>query len=71
MSPLMGRPSLEGGHLLGRALLLLGALLLAAAPVSQLLQGPSWLLLTLTGAAPVVLGGVVLRRGDGGGVRGE
>ena len=62
MSPLMGRPSLEGGHLLGRALLLLGALLLAAAPVSQLLQGPSWLLLTLTGAAPVVLGGVVLRR---------
>jgi transglutaminase-like putative cysteine protease len=58
----MGRPSLEGGHLTGRALLLLAALLLAAAPVSQLLQGPAWFLLTLTGAAPVILGGVVLRQ---------
>ena len=62
MSPLLGRPSLEGGHLTGRALLLLAALLLAAAPVSQLLHGPAWFLLTLTGAAPVVLGGVVLRQ---------
>src|SRR5690606_16148957 len=61
MSPLMGRPSLEGPHLTGRALLLLVALLLAAAPTSQLLAGASWLLLTLTGAAPVILGGIVLR----------
>jgi transglutaminase-like putative cysteine protease len=61
MSPLMGRPSLEGRHLTGRALLLLGALLLAATPISQLLAGSSWLLLALTGAAPVVLGGIVLR----------
>jgi len=61
MSPLMGRPSLEGPHLTGRALLLLIALLLAAAPTSQLLAGASWLVLTLTGAAPVILGGIVLR----------
>ncbi len=61
MSPLMGRPSLEGGHLVGRALLLLAALLLAATPTSQLLAGSSWALLTLTGAAPIVLGGMVLR----------
>lgn len=62
MSPLLGRPSLEGPHLLGRALLLLAALLCAAAPVSQLLEGPSWLALPLLAAAPVTLGGVVLRR---------
>lgn len=62
MSPLMGRPTLEGSHLIGRALLLLVALLLASAPVSQLLAGSSWLLLTLTAAAPVILGGIVLRR---------
>lgn len=61
MSPLTGRPFLEGRHLVGRALLLLGALLLAAAPASQLLAGTSWLVLTLTGAAPVILGGIVLR----------
>ena len=61
MSPLMGRPTLEGPHLTGRALLLLAALLLAAAPTSQLLAGSSWLVLTLTGAAPVILGGIVLR----------
>ena len=61
MSPLMGRPSLAGPHLTGRALLLLVALLLAAAPTSQLLAGASWLVLTLTGAAPVILGGIVLR----------
>ena len=62
MSPLMGRPTLEGPHLIGRALLLLAALLLASAPVSQLLAGSSWLLLTLTATAPVILGGIVLRR---------
>ena len=61
MSPLIGRPSLEGTHLAGRALLLLVALLLAAAPASQLLAGSSWLMLTLVAAAPVILGGVVLR----------
>ncbi|MGP9735953.1 transglutaminase family protein [Brachybacterium sp. AOP42-C2-15] len=62
MSPLMGRPTLEGLHLIGRALLLLAALLLASAPTSQLLAGSSWLLLTLTASAPVILGGIVLRR---------
>ena len=62
MSPLMGRPALEGTHLIGRALLLLAALLCAAAPVSQLLAGSAWLTLTFTAAAPVVLGGIVLRR---------
>ncbi|MGP9538363.1 transglutaminaseTgpA domain-containing protein [Brachybacterium sp. AOP43-C2-M15] len=61
MSPLMGRPSLEGRDLTVRALLLLVAMLLASAPVSQLLAGSSWLLLTLTTAAPVILGGIVLR----------
>ena len=61
MSPLVGRPALEGRHLLGRALLLLVAMLLASAPVSQVLAGSSWLVLTLVGAAPVILGGVVLR----------
>src|SRR5699024_10267834 len=55
MSPLVGRPPLEGAHLTGRALLL------ASAPVSQLLAGSSWLMLTLVGAVPVILGGVVLR----------
>ena len=62
MSPLMGRPALEGPHLVGRALVLLAALLCASAPASQLLAGSSWLTLTLTGAAPVILGGVVLRQ---------
>ncbi|WP_262424661.1 DUF3488 and transglutaminase-like domain-containing protein [Brachybacterium sp. Z12] len=61
MSPLVGRPSLEGHHLTGRALLLLAAMLCAAAPVSQLLAGSSWLTVTFTAAAPVILGGVVLR----------
>lgn len=61
MSPLVGRPALEGPHLTGRALLLLVAVLLASAPAAQLLAGSSWLLLTLTAAAPVILGGLVLR----------
>src|SRR5699024_11668756 len=61
MSPLVGRPALEGAHLAGRALLLLVAMVLASAPVSQLLAGSSWLMLTLVGAVPVILGGVVLR----------
>ena len=61
MSPLVGRPALEGTHLTGRALLLLLAMVLASAPISQLLAGSSWLLLTLVAAAPVILGGVVLR----------
>src|SRR5699024_9676013 len=61
MSPLVGRPALEGRHLLGRALLLLVAMLLASAPVSQVLSGSSWLVVTLVCAAPVILGGVVLR----------
>ncbi|WP_394216640.1 transglutaminaseTgpA domain-containing protein [Brachybacterium vulturis] len=61
MSPLLGRPPLEGAHLTGRALLLLCGLALASAPVSQLLAGSSWLLLTLVAAVPVILGGVVLR----------
>lgn len=61
MSPLVGRPPLEGSHLAGRAMLLLVAMTLAAAPTSQLLSGSSWLLLTLVAATPVILGGVVLR----------
>ncbi|MDN5900882.1 MAG: transglutaminaseTgpA domain-containing protein, partial [Brachybacterium sp.] len=61
MSPLMGRPPLEGTHLIGRALLLLVAMVLASAPASQLLAGSSWLMLTLVAAVPVILGGVVLR----------
>src|SRR5699024_6861223 len=61
MSPLVGRPALEGAHLTGRALLLLVAMVLASAPVSQLLAGSSWLMLTLVAAAPVICGGVVLR----------
>src|SRR5699024_5076721 len=61
MSPLVGRPALEGAHLTGRALLLLVAMVLASAPVSQLLAGSSWLMLTLVAAAPVIRGGVVLR----------
>lgn len=61
MSPLVGRPALEGAHLTGRAMLLLLALVLASAPVSQLLAGSSWLLLTLVAAVPVIVGGVVLR----------
>ncbi|ATG50927.1 cysteine protease [Brachybacterium vulturis] len=61
MSPLLGRPPLEGAHLTGRALLLLCGLVLASAPASQLLAGSSWLLLTLVAAVPVILGGVVLR----------
>lgn len=62
MSHLMGRPALEGRHLTGRALLLLVAILFASVPTSQLLAGSSWLVLTFTGAAPVILGGIVLRR---------
>ena len=61
MSPLVGRPALEGAHLAGRALLLLVAMMLASVPVSQLLTGSSWLALTLVAAAPVICGGVVLR----------
>ncbi|WP_114854240.1 DUF3488 and transglutaminase-like domain-containing protein [Brachybacterium sp. YJGR34] len=62
MSPLMGRPPLEGRHLTGRALLLLVAVVLSSAPASQLLTGSSWLLLTLTAATAVILGGLALRR---------
>src|SRR5699024_3879437 len=61
MSPLVGRPALEGAHLTGRALLLLVAMVLASVPVSQLLAGSSWLMLTLVAAVPVICGGVVLR----------
>lgn len=61
MSPLLGRPTLEGSALTGRALLLLVAVLLAAAPITQLLAGSSWFLIAMTCAMPVILGGLVLR----------
>lgn len=62
MSPLMGRPALEGNALIGRSLVLLLALLLASAPLSILLAGSSWFVLTLTAATPVIVGGLVLRQ---------
>ncbi|MDN5685916.1 MAG: DUF3488 and transglutaminase-like domain-containing protein [Brachybacterium sp.] len=62
MSPLMGRPALEGNALVGRSLVLLLAILLASGPLSILLAGSSWFLLTLTAATPVVIGGLVLRQ---------
>lgn len=62
MSSLLGRPALAGRHLVGRALLLLTAIVLSAAPASQLLAGSSWLLLTVATAAPVILSGILLRR---------
>ncbi|APX33039.1 cysteine protease [Brachybacterium sp. P6-10-X1] len=61
MSPLMGRPALEGTALIGRSLVLLLAILLASAPLSILLAGSSWFVLTLTATTPVVVGGLVLR----------
>ncbi|GAA1489458.1 DUF3488 and transglutaminase-like domain-containing protein [Brachybacterium sacelli] len=61
MSPLMGRPTLEGNALVGRSLVLLLAVLLASAPFSILLAGSSWFVLTLTAAAPVIAGGLMLR----------
>ncbi|MGP5129568.1 transglutaminaseTgpA domain-containing protein [Brachybacterium tyrofermentans] len=62
MSPLMGRPLLQGGDLVGRSLLLLIAILLASAPLSMLLAGSSWFMLTLTASTPVIVTGIVLRQ---------
>ncbi|MGO2996059.1 MAG: DUF3488 and transglutaminase-like domain-containing protein [Brachybacterium alimentarium] len=61
MSPLMGRPSLRGTALLGRELALLLAILISSAPLSMLLDGSSWLTLTLAATAPVIVSGAVLR----------
>ncbi|MGO2311208.1 MAG: DUF3488 and transglutaminase-like domain-containing protein, partial [Brachybacterium tyrofermentans] len=62
MSPLMGRPLLQGGDLVSRSLLLLLAILLASAPLSMLLAGSSWFMLTLIAATPVIVSGIVLRQ---------
>lgn len=62
MSPLLGRPSLPAGHAAVRGVLLLVALMLAVTPLSILITGADWFTLTLIGAAPVILSGIVLRR---------
>ena len=62
MSPLLGRPNLAGRHIVLREALLAVAILLASAPLSGLLAGPSWFLLTAAGALPVIIAGTVLRR---------
>ncbi|MCW1806537.1 DUF3488 and transglutaminase-like domain-containing protein [Brachybacterium squillarum] len=62
MSPLLGRPSLPAGHAAVRGVLLLVALMLAVTPLSILITGTDWCTLTLIGAAPVILSGIVLRK---------
>lgn len=62
MSPLLGRPRLTGRDLVLRGTLLAVAVLLASAPLSGLLAGSSWLLLTSSGALPVIASGIVLRQ---------
>src|SRR5690625_366784 len=62
MSPLLGRPHLTGRHIVLREALLAVAILLASVPLSGLLAGSSWFLLTAAGALPVLLAGAVLRR---------
>lgn len=61
MSPLLGRPSLQGSHLVRRALLLGVAIVIASAPLSILLAGSSWLLIPLMACAVVIGSGTLLR----------
>ena len=61
MSPLLGRPSLQGSHLVRRALLLGVAIVIASAPLSILLAGSSWLVIPLMACAVVIGSGTLLR----------
>ena len=61
MSPLLGRPGLHGSHLLRRALLLAVSILIASAPLSILLAGSSWFVLTAMAVVCVIGSGVLLR----------
>ena len=61
MSPLLGRPALTGAHLVGRALLLMLAVLLAAAPLDLLIADGAWFARILLPSVVVIGGGVVLR----------
>ena len=62
MIPMLGRPHLTGRHIMLREALLAVAILLASAPLSGLLAGSSWFLLTAAAALPVLIAGAVLRR---------
>ena len=62
MIPMLGRPHLTGRHIMVREALLAVAILLASAPLSGLLAGSSWFLLTAAAALPVLIAGAVLRR---------
>ncbi|PZP14305.1 MAG: cysteine protease [Brachybacterium faecium] len=61
MSPLLGRPGLHGSHLVRRALLLAVSILIASAPLSILLAGSSWFVLTAMAVVCVIGTGVLLR----------
>ncbi|PZO61818.1 MAG: hypothetical protein DI635_14060 [Pseudoxanthomonas suwonensis] len=61
MSPLLGRPGLQGSHLVRRALLLGVAIVIASAPLSILLAGSSWVVIPLMACVVVIGSGVLLR----------
>ncbi len=62
MSPLLGRPTIDGHTAAIRGFVLLLAIALASQPLGILVRSPDWMTAVAWGAVPVVLVGIVLRQ---------